>query len=86
MDKPPPGFTPLACNLEVLKSDSNKILTFQGHPEMTGPIHQAILGSGFSAHLQDPSEEGVKRAMAELEQPHTGELAWGKVMNWVRQG
>lgn len=58
---------------------------FQGHPEMTGPIHQAILDTGFAAQLADPSEEGQRKKAEEVAQPHSGETAWRRAMVWATQ-
>lgn len=66
-------------------SDSNKILTFQGHPEMTKESHQAILNSLSSTLAPPRSDADIARMMNELAQPHDGERIFLRTMEWVLQ-
>lgn len=52
---------------------------------MTGTIHQDILNSGFKAQLPDQSEEGVKKALEDLAQPHSGVKVFQRAMIWAVQ-
>jgi GMP synthase-like glutamine amidotransferase len=53
----PPRFKALAENQEIFVSESNQIMSFQGHPEMTAKIAQNILSTGDKSDLADPSPE-----------------------------
>ncbi|KAK5193923.1 hypothetical protein LTR92_006263 [Exophiala xenobiotica] len=81
--EPPPGFRYLADNYEISMSDSNKVMTFQGHPEMTAKIAQGIVSARDPSYLPDPSPEGIAQLHNDLEKIEDGKKAFSKVMSWA---
>ncbi|KIW57852.1 hypothetical protein PV05_02409 [Exophiala xenobiotica] len=84
--EPPPGFHYLADNYEISMSDSNQVMTFQGHPEMTAKIAQGIVNARDPSYLGDPSPEGIARLHNDLEKIEDGKKAFSKVMSWAFAG
>ncbi|KAJ3562166.1 hypothetical protein NPX13_g8666 [Xylaria arbuscula] len=83
----PFGFVSLAQSNQCFLSESNAILTFQGHPEKDSEtarlrLHDSMRWFGFDA-LSD------EKAWAQLEMlintPHDGEMVWRRVFEWVRE-
>ncbi|KAJ2967930.1 hypothetical protein NUW58_g10333 [Xylaria curta] len=83
----PHGFTALAHNNQCFLSESNNILTFQGHPEKDAEtarlrLHDSMRWFGFDA-LSD------EKAWAHLEMlintPHDGEMVWRRIIEWVHE-
>ncbi|KAI0528014.1 class I glutamine amidotransferase-like protein [Xylaria bambusicola] len=83
----PLGFVPLAHSNQCFMSESNAILTFQGHPEKDAEtarlrLHDSMRWFGFDA-LSD------EKAWAQLEMlintPHDGEMVWRRIFEWVRE-
>ncbi|KAI0476866.1 class I glutamine amidotransferase-like protein [Xylaria cf. heliscus] len=83
----PHGFTMLAHSNQCFLSESNTILTFQGHPEKDAEtarlrLHDSVRWFGFDA-LSD------EKAWAQLEMmintPHDGEMVWRRIFEWVRE-
>lgn len=81
------GFTALAHGNQCFISQSNAILTFQGHPEKDAEtarlrLHDSMRWFGFDA----ASDE---KAWAQLEMliqnPHDGEMVWRRIFEWVRE-
>ncbi|GAW22276.1 hypothetical protein ANO14919_118120 [Xylariales sp. No.14919] len=84
---PPHGFTPLAHGNQCFLSESNAILTFQGHPEKDMEtarlrLHDSVRWFGFDALSNE-------KAFAHLEMlihtPHDGEMVWRRIFEWVRE-
>lgn len=67
-------------------SDSNQVMTFQGHPEMTAKIAQGIVNARDPSYLADPSPEGIARLHNDLEKIEDGKKAFSKVMSWAFAG
>lgn len=80
---PPSGFQSLAEDNEIFLSESNRILTFQGHPEMTADIARGILDHRDPLYLADPSPEGIARLQKDLEKMEDGKRAFATVMSWA---
>ncbi|KAK5636630.1 hypothetical protein RRF57_012342 [Xylaria bambusicola] len=83
----PLGFVPLAHGNQCFLSESNSILTFQGHPEKDAEtarlrLHDSMRWFGFDA-LSD------EKAWAQLEMsiktPHDGEMVWRRIFEWVQE-
>lgn len=81
------GFTALAHGHQCFLSQSNAILTFQGHPEKDAEtarlrLHDSMRWFGFDA----VSDE---KAWAQLEMliqnPHDGEMVWRRIFEWARE-
>ncbi|EXJ77523.1 hypothetical protein A1O3_09750 [Capronia epimyces CBS 606.96] len=79
----PPGFHYLADNHEISMSDSEQMMTFQGHPEMTAHIAQGLVANKDGTYLPDPSPEGVARLNQALEKDEDGKKAFARVMAWA---
>lgn len=83
----PQRFTALAHGNQCFLSDSNAILTFQGHPEKDEEtarlrLHDTARWFGFDA-LSD--EKAWARLMMLMSTPHDGEMVWRRVFEWVRE-
>ncbi|KAI1282349.1 class I glutamine amidotransferase-like protein [Xylaria sp. FL0933] len=83
----PYGFTPLALGNQCFLSESNAILTFQGHPEKDAEtarlrLHDSARWFGFDA-ISD--EKAWARLVMLMETPHDGEMVWRRVFEWVRE-
>ncbi|ETN45929.1 uncharacterized protein HMPREF1541_00111 [Cyphellophora europaea CBS 101466] len=83
VERAPPGFTDLANDHEIMRSDSDRILTFQGHPEMTAKIGRGIVGHGDPSYLPDPSPAGIEKLHRDLEKAEDGKQVWPVVMSWA---
>ncbi|KAF4431486.1 Glutamine amidotransferase type 1 [Fusarium acutatum] len=77
------GFTPLAASNEIFISDSNKVLSFQGHPEMTERIAQELIDADDGTYCVDT--HNVPGGLKGIETAHDGDLVWEKIMKWARQ-
>lgn len=80
------GFIPLAKDNEISISESERILTFQGHPEMTYDISKA-LSEGDNGTYK-PSERKATAGngdelLHDISTPHDGGQIWNVIMNWA---
>ncbi|KAH8679320.1 class I glutamine amidotransferase-like protein [Ilyonectria robusta] len=80
---PSPDFTALAEDHEILLSLDNKIITFQGHPEMTNIVAKGILDADDGAYTAKATEEEVKEMYARFELPHDGQQVLQRVIKWL---
>ncbi|KAJ5114117.1 hypothetical protein N7456_002651 [Penicillium angulare] len=80
---PAPKFLPLAENNEILISESCKILSFQGHPELNDSIGKELLLRGDRTYLQGKSPEEVKALVDSTQVPHDGQVMFANVMEWA---
>ncbi|PVI00082.1 class I glutamine amidotransferase-like protein [Periconia macrospinosa] len=80
--KPPEGFTQLAERWEIMRSDSNQILSFQAHPELDEKISRGILDSDetYRASVGEEATKDLERLVA-LE--HDGADTFHRVMKWA---
>ncbi|KAI8949613.1 class I glutamine amidotransferase-like protein [Xylaria longipes] len=83
----PLGFAALAHSNQCFLSESNTILTFQGHPEKDAEtarlrLHDSVRWFGFDA-LSD------EKAWAQLEMlintSHDGEMVWRRIFEWASE-
>ncbi|KIW18116.1 hypothetical protein PV08_02404 [Exophiala spinifera] len=81
--EPPRGFRYLAEDHEISMSDSDQVMTFQGHPEMTAKIAQGIIGGQDTSYLADPTPEGIAQLNRNLEKDEDGKEAFSRVMSWA---
>jgi len=79
----PPGFSYLAEDHEISLSDSNQIMTFQGHPEMTAAIARGLVDDKDPSYLPDPSPEGVARLHANLKKEQDGRKVFERIVSWA---
>ncbi|KAI1310876.1 class I glutamine amidotransferase-like protein [Xylaria venustula] len=83
----PYGFTPLAHGNQCFLSESNSVLTFQGHPEKDAEtarlrLHDSIPWFGFDA-ISD--ETAWAHLVMLIDTPHDGEMVWRRIFEWVRE-
>jgi hypothetical protein len=83
----PQGFAPLAHGNQCFLSESNAILTFQGHPEKDSEtarlrMHDTARWFGFDA-LSD--EKAWAQLQMLIDTPHDGEMVWRRIFEWVRE-
>jgi GMP synthase-like glutamine amidotransferase len=78
---PPEGFDSLAEGNQVFLSETDTVLTFQGHPEMNADLAKSLLASS-PAYMG--VEEGQKEALAKnMESIHDGVHIWQRILAWV---
>ncbi|KAH8897536.1 class I glutamine amidotransferase-like protein [Thozetella sp. PMI_491] len=87
----PTGFTVLAADNQILLSNSENVLTFQGHPEMTGTLMKLLLTSSSSqesGYITLPSgereEASFDKVVSAATKEHDGQKIWEAIFNWVR--
>lgn len=83
---PAPDFTLLAPGQEITRSWSGKVLTFQGHPELTAEISQALsqrnkVDGTYQKTVQSAAVEDS--ALRDVSAPHDGKEAWAVIMKWA---
>ncbi|KAI0442217.1 class I glutamine amidotransferase-like protein [Xylaria telfairii] len=83
----PHGFTMLADSNQCFLSESNTILTFQGHPEKDAEtarlrLHDSVRWFGFDA-LSD--EKAWAQLVLLINTPHDGEMVWRRIFEWVSE-
>ncbi|EKG12106.1 Glutamine amidotransferase type 1 [Macrophomina phaseolina MS6] len=77
-----PGFVPLAENKEIFKSPDNRILTFQGHPELSAKLAQAALADS-PAYSQTFSSEQLAAISKRMEADHDGVAIFERIVRWI---
>lgn len=80
-----PGFMPLASHNEIALSSSRRILTSQGHPEMTSDISK-LLAEGDDGTYKQPKDtrtmpDGV--LVHDISTNHDGSETWIHIMRWA---
>ncbi|KAI2630632.1 class I glutamine amidotransferase-like protein [Hypoxylon sp. NC1633] len=81
----PAGFVRLAHGNQCLLSESNTILTFQGHPEKDAEaarlrMHDSMRWYGFDAALD---EKAWARLQELIFMEHDGPAVWSRILRWV---
>ncbi|KAK6071531.1 glutamine amidotransferase class-i family protein [Seiridium cupressi] len=74
---PAPEFLPLAYGNEISISQSSKIITFQGHPELTAQISQALVDADDGSYHATAVDLSPGIAAA-----HDGDMVWTRIMEW----
>jgi GMP synthase-like glutamine amidotransferase len=77
-----PGFLALAEDNQCCLSESNTILTFQGHPEMSEKMAR-LLVQGESMYTEGLGEGEVKSLVERAGEEHDGVEVWRRVLEWV---
>ena len=80
--EPAPEFVPLAEDHQSFLSPDNRILTFQGHPEMNAKLAQSILADApkYTEKLTKEQRDGVWRAM---EKDQDGKVIFERIIRWI---
>lgn len=81
--KPVPGFKYLAPDQEISLSESNRILTMQAHPEMTGQIARDIIAVRDPSYFPDPTPEGMTKLCKDLDAEHDGREVFARALTWA---
>lgn len=80
-----PGFKPLSKDNEITLASSGKILTFQGHPELTYEISRTLIEGSRGAYkprdTAELSSNGV--VVRDISTPHHGREAWTHILRWA---
>ncbi|KAI7781506.1 hypothetical protein LA080_014682 [Diaporthe eres] len=79
-----PGFTQLSKDNEITLASSGKILTFQGHPELTYDISRTLIETRGAYRPRDTAElssSGV--VVRDISTPHDGREAWSHILRWA---
>ncbi|KAI0146075.1 class I glutamine amidotransferase-like protein [Hypoxylon sp. NC0597] len=81
----PAAFVQLAQGNQCLLSESNTILTFQGHPEKDAEtarlrMHDSMRWYGFDAELD---EKAWARLQELIFMEHDGPAVWRRILDWV---
>ncbi|KAJ4417871.1 hypothetical protein N0V82_005928 [Gnomoniopsis sp. IMI 355080] len=81
-----PGFASLTESNEISISESDRIMTFQGHPEMTYEISKALSeGDNGTYKPSEKSEAASSRdeLLHDISTPHDGGRVWEVIMDWA---
>ncbi|KAF9697040.1 hypothetical protein EKO04_004844 [Ascochyta lentis] len=78
---PGKGFTALAENNQSLLNAANTILTFQGHPEMSGELSKLLLENTPQYMGVDATEKEALKI--KIERPHNGIAIWKRIVQWA---
>lgn len=62
---------------------NNRILSFQGHPEMTASFSKALMSHDSSGYLRGKSPEETKQLLEGIEMEHQGPDIFADIMNWA---
>lgn len=81
--KPASGFTALADRNQSFLSQSNTIVTFQGHPELNGDLAKQWLQNSPTYMGVEESEK--KQLMERAGEAHDGGKIWGRIMQWLKE-
>jgi GMP synthase-like glutamine amidotransferase len=81
---PAPGFVALAENNQICLNESGRILTFQGHPEMSVELSKRLMESE-SLYTKGLSEEELETLREGAVGVHDGLAIWRRVLEWVRE-
>ncbi|KAH6949260.1 class I glutamine amidotransferase-like protein [Fusarium avenaceum] len=77
-----PHLTCLAPNNEILLSKDNRVLTFQGHPEMDSELSQLFVATDDVSASPRPK---LLTDLKPIDAPHDGEAIFAAVMKWASQ-
>ena len=80
---PAEGFVRLAKENQSFLSETNNILTFQGHPELNVDLAKQLLG-GAPKYL-GVDEEQKERLTRKMELQHDGAEIWRRILQWIRE-
>lgn len=85
----PQGFKELASDCQILMSDDNRILTFQGHPEMTSELMSLLLmapsseESGYVDRKHDTNSQSQEALLKRATGDHDGMVVFRSVIRWI---
>ncbi|KAI9739312.1 MAG: hypothetical protein M1834_007525 [Cirrosporium novae-zelandiae] len=73
---------PLAENHQIFLRSDNRILTFQGHPEMTTELAKMILENA-SEYTEGMDGGALKELKKKMEKESDGVEIWRRVVEWI---
>jgi glucosinolate gamma-glutamyl hydrolase len=76
------GFLELAENNQICLSENRRILTFQGHPEMSAELARALMESE-SLYTKGLSKVEKRMLVEGVSAEHDGIAVWRQVLEWV---
>jgi len=85
IQKPAPGFIPLAENRECFVNEANTVLSFQAHPELQKGLARKLLLEDDKVYNGNSSEEQLQEEVKKLEQPMDGIEILKRIIQWVRE-
>nr|WCD39069.1 glutaminase [Fusarium tricinctum] len=77
-----PHLSCLAPNNEILLSKDNRVLTFQGHPEMDADLSRLFVTTDDKSPSPRPE---ISTDLRPIDAPHDGEAIFAVVMKWASQ-
>lgn len=80
----PNGFEELAKDGQILLSDTNKVLTFQGHPEMSEELAVSLLEKD-SDYVEGMSLKRRKEVVESARKRHDGFAIWERIVKWIHE-
>ncbi|PYH92155.1 putative copper/iron-regulated glutamine amidotransferase [Aspergillus ellipticus CBS 707.79] len=82
---PAPGFIPLAENHECFINESNNVLTFQAHPEVSNELARKMLLEEDKEYNGNSSLDQLEQEARKLEQPTDGVKLLKRVVEWLAE-
>ncbi len=79
-----PGFHALAKNNQICLSETNQILSLQGHPEMSNELAAALL-TVSSSYTEKGGKEKVGAALDSMRGVQHGVDVWRRILRWVQE-
>lgn len=79
-----PGFIPLGKDHQIFKSPDNRVLTFQGHPEMNAKLAQAILADA-PAYTERFTVDQLLEISKRMELDQDGLAIFERIVQWVQE-
>lgn len=81
---PAPGYISLATENEILLSEAQNVLTFQGHPELVGDMAKEILDADTGDFTSGFSKEELDNVFKSVKKPHDGDALFARIAAWAR--
>lgn len=80
-----PGFTQLSKDNEITVAPSGRILTFQGHPELTYEMSRTLIeGTRGKYQRRDTADLSNKEVvLRDISAAHDGREVWAHVLRWA---
>ncbi|KAJ5761989.1 Glutamine amidotransferase type 1 [Penicillium nucicola] len=81
---PPPGFSSLATDNEILLSDARNVLGFQGHPEMAGSVAREIIDADTARAFTSDNKDELAKIHQSVAKSHDGDAILERVALWAK--
>lgn len=80
-----PNFIALAEDNESFVSQSNKILSFQAHPEIGGEFSRMILEDDDTTYVEGQTQEKIEKMIQRVGDKQDGLDLLRRVVQWVNE-